>query len=153
MPNVFCSKCGQQMSDTATACPSCGSLRSAASSASAPLAHTFAEPGALGFFKTLLDTSFSNFITLKLIKYAYILGGIAITIAAVIFGFSGFSTRYGALLSWEGSFWRGLLTLFIGAPIFWVVWIVSLRVMLEFISAVFRIAESTSTTVKVLENR
>jgi uncharacterized membrane protein len=154
MANIFCSKCGHQIEESTTVCPSCGKQRMNAQIPSATaLAHAFADFGAAGFFKTLLDTSFKSFITLKLIKFFYILGGIAITVAAILFGFSGFTSRMGLLLSWNGSFLTGLLTLFIGAPIMWFIWMVFLRVMMEFISAFFRIAENTSKMVNLLEKQ
>lgn len=153
MANFFCTKCGQQVPDTATACPSCGAARTAGAappespSTAAPLpAQDFSSSSsssAKGFFATLADTSFSEFITLRLITLFYIIGCIIVAIGAVIFGLYGFSMGIGI----------GLLTLIIGAPIIAIVGIVLVRVQLEFLSAIFRVAENTTVMVKDLERR
>jgi Domain of unknown function (DUF4282)/zinc-ribbon domain len=154
MADIFCSKCGQQMSDAAIVCPSCGNPRAMATApATGASLHHLAELDAAGFFKTLLDTSFKSFITLKLIKLVCMLGAIAVTISSIFFGFSGFFAHSGMFLSWDGSFWRGLLTLFIGMPFVWFVWMLWLRIVLEFLSAFFRIAENTTVLVNLLEKQ
>ena len=92
----------------------------------------------LRLFDALKDVSFTEFITLKLIKFLYILGllGIAIGVLLMVLGaFSqGFVTGLGALMLGA-----------IGALLA----VVFLRVYLEIIAVVFRIA---SNTARIAEN-
>ena len=83
-------------------------------------------------FDALKDTSFTQFVTLKLIKLLYVLGAILIVIGVVITALGGFAL----------GFWRGLGTLII-APIGGLLAVLVLRVYLELIAVVFRIAKNT----------
>lgn len=68
MAVVFCTKCGKQVPDNATSCPSCGHARTGITAlpASPPPqrlapANISAGHETPGFFKILLDTSFNDF--------------------------------------------------------------------------------------------
>ena len=85
-----------------------------------------------GFFATLLDLSFTRFISIELIKLIYVVSLALVLVAgitAVVYAFT-----FGVL---EGI---GALIL---APIIIFLYILLVRVILEIIIVVFRIAEST----------
>lgn len=140
MANVFCTKCGKQVPDNATSCPSCGHARTGIpiSPARAPAqvpaaANVSVGHETPGFFKILLDASFSDFITLKLIKWLYILG-------CIVQGIGTFITVWEYTQSFVGRI-AGVLILW---PVLFIVSVVLLRVGLELLAAVFRIAENTT---------
>jgi Domain of unknown function (DUF4282)/zinc-ribbon domain len=151
MASVFCTKCGQQLPDNASVCPSCGHARTGITTPPAsPPPQRFVPANVPvgrktpGFFRILLDTSFNDFITLKLIKFFYILGCIVFAIVAFIVvpiaileysqGFQGLqlsnAERIGAVV--------------IASPVSFIVGVVLLRVYLELVASVFRIAENTT---------
>lgn len=90
-----------------------------------------------GFFKSLFDFSFTEFVTTKIIKFLY---GLLILFAGIIILFiivGGF--RGGAA--------SGLLALII-APLLFLLYAIIARVWLEIIIVVFRIAENTAQIAK-----
>lgn len=95
-----------------------------------------------GFFASLLDFSFSEFITIKLVKVLYIiflvlvaLGFVAGVIAALIRMFS------------RGGFLPGLGML-CAAPIAALIYVILARLWTELVIVVFRIAENTTELVE-----
>ena len=87
---------------------------------------------AKGLFDSLLDFSFNTVVTLKIIKLLYI--------ASIVV--AGLGT-----LGWIGTAWRShSIFLFPGtlilAPILFFFYVVSARVALEVVMAIFRIADS-----------
>lgn len=85
-------------------------------------------------FSALFDFSFRRFITIRVIRIMYILALVGISIATL-----------GMLVTaFEASAGLGILTLFIGAPIFFVLALLAARVYLELIMVIFRIAENTA---------
>lgn len=91
---------------------------------------------------SIFDWGFKKFVTVSIVKVLYILGIIAISfmsLALVIFSFqSGFA--FG-------------LTAMITVPILFAIWVLSLRVYLELIVALFRIAENTTVMAERVEAR
>ena len=85
-----------------------------------------------GFLGALFDFSFSEFITVKLIKILYILGIIFSTIVAIIFIVSGFNISTGV----------GIIFLIL-SPIIFLLYVILIRIWLEIIIVVFKIAENT----------
>ena len=85
-----------------------------------------------GFLGALFDFSFSEFITIKLIKILYILGIIFSTIVAIIFIVSGFNISTGV----------GIIFLIL-SPIIFLLYVILIRIWLEIIIVVFKIAENT----------
>ena len=89
------------------------------------------------FFASLFDMSFSEFVTIRLIKVLYILG----IAGAVLIGLSmlvaGFSNGIGS----------GIISLIV-TPIVVGIYILMVRIWLELIVVVFRIAENTSQMAK-----
>jgi Domain of unknown function (DUF4282)/zinc-ribbon domain len=154
MANLFCTKCGKQVPENVSSCPSCGHARTGITTPPAnPPAPVFASPIALpvgrkapGFFRILLDTSFNDFITLKLIKFFYILGSIVFLIAAFVLVW-----QYAQLLLPTSG--ERIAALLILSPILFIVAVVLLRVYLELVASIFRIAENTTVMAADLNKR
>jgi drug/metabolite transporter (DMT)-like permease len=91
-----------------------------------------------GFLASLFDMSFSEFVTIRLIKVLYIIGIIGAVLAGLLFIVSGFSNGAGT----------GILFLLL-SPILVGIYILMVRIWLELIIVVFRIAENTSLLVKI----
>ncbi|MBU1706638.1 DUF4282 domain-containing protein [bacterium] len=87
-----------------------------------------------GFFGALFDFTFTDFITTKIIKLLYILLLIAVGVGALV----AIVTAFGI------SAWLGLLTLLILAPLGFVIGVICIRVYMEIIIVLFRIAENTN---------
>ena len=86
-----------------------------------------------GFFERLLDFSFQHFITQKYAKFLYGLHLLLGLIVATWFVFNGFQTSTS----------EGLLVLLL-AVVGYFLWILYVRVALEFLVAIFRTAENIS---------
>ena len=93
---------------------------------------------AKGFVKSLMDFSFTEFITTKLIKVLYMLAILLAALTSVGMIITGFVNK-GAT--------SGIISLII-APVVFVVMVLASRVWLELIIVVFRIAEHTSAIAK-----
>lgn len=85
-----------------------------------------------GFFSSLFDLSFSDFITPRIIKLLFVISIIVSVIAAGVLLVSGLSQGDGA----------ALLAL-IGAPLLFLLYVIMARVWLEVIMVLFRIADNT----------
>lgn len=86
-----------------------------------------------GFFGSLFDFSFDNFIATKLVKFLYVLSLIGVTIAAIFFLIAGL-----VALGNGDSF--GLLSIIL-APILWLVYLILARLWLELVIVMFKISE------------
>jgi len=80
----------------------------------------------------LLDTSFTEFITLKLLKFIYILGLIGIVLSIGVTALAAFSQGF---LYGIGGLIVGVIAIVLSALV--------LRVYMELIAVVFRIAKNT----------
>jgi hypothetical protein len=78
----------------------------------------------------VLDFSFQHFVTPRLIRLLYALSLLAAVLAALTWMFSGFT---------RGLFY-GLFT-FVTGPVAFIVYVLSARVVMEVILAIFQIAE------------
>ena len=87
-----------------------------------------------GFFGALFDFTFTDFITSKMIRLLYIILIIAAGIGTVIFIVGAF-TKSAAL---------GALTLLILGPIAFLLGVICIRIYMEIIIVLFRIAENTT---------
>ena len=95
-----------------------------------------------GFFESLLDFSFRDCITTNNRKFLYglhLLVGLIGTVAFVVVGFQTSPTQ-------------GLIIL-IGGMVGLFFWILYIRITLEFLLAVFRIAEAAAPSTNVREER
>lgn len=88
------------------------------------------DSGQLGILASLLDFSFTSFLTTKLIKILYALG----------FGLAALASVGSILGAFSDSFGAGLGSL-IFVPLFFLIFVMYLRVMLEVLAVLFRIAE------------
>jgi Domain of unknown function (DUF4282) len=95
-----------------------------------------------GLFESLLDFSFRESVTTNNHKFLYGLHLLVGLIAAVVYVVVGFQT----------SPTQGLINL-IGASVGLFLWILYVRIALEFLLAVFRIAEAASPSTNVREER
>ncbi|HEX6470508.1 MAG TPA: DUF4282 domain-containing protein [Streptosporangiaceae bacterium] len=86
-----------------------------------------------GFFGSLFDFSFDNFIAPKLIKFLYVLLLIIVTILAIVLIIVG-------LVGLGQGTPAGLLAI-VGAPIAWLVYLVIARLALEFYIVIFKISD------------
>ena len=89
---------------------------------------------------SVFDLSFTNLITPKIIKWLYIIGIIA----------AGLFAGGWVLNAMRGSFFAGLLSL-VFAPIVFVFYVLSTRVGLEVVLAVFQMAESMKNIERKLK--
>ncbi|MGQ9651743.1 MAG: DUF4282 domain-containing protein [Phycisphaerae bacterium] len=96
---------------------------------------------AKSFFSSLLDMSFSDFVTPKIIKILFILAIIGSAIWALALLVAGLGSGS------AGGFLGGL----IGAPIVFIVAVILIRVYLEVLLVMFRIAENTRRLVEHTE--
>lgn len=88
-----------------------------------------------GFFGSLFDLSFENFVTIRIIRFLFILG--------ILFSCLG---ALGVLVGMiqQGGFM--IVLAFIAAPITFFLSILVFRIWLEIIIVMFRIAENTGQT-------
>lgn len=84
---------------------------------------------AMGFFGTLFDFSFSEFLTPKIIKILYAIGLVLAAIGALVFIVAGFHRGAGA----------GIIFLII-SPVVFVLYALGVRIYLEILLVLFRIA-------------
>lgn len=90
-------------------------------------------PEEIGFFAALFDFSFSRFVSVSLIRIAYVLAllvGVFIMVATVVMTF------------FNSGFLAGIFSLVIASVAF-IVFAVIARVWLEFVVVIFRIADHT----------
>ena len=90
-----------------------------------------------GFIQMLFDISFEEIITLKIIKFLYLLGIL----------FSGIGAFYLIVQGFSNSFFTGFLAL-IFSPVLFFIYVILSRVILEIVWSVFKIAENTQTIAK-----
>jgi Domain of unknown function (DUF4282) len=133
MGNLFCTSCGAALSAQQATCPSCGAVRATATAARSD------SNIAGSFFSILFNFEFTSFLTLKFIRFIYAAGLVVVAIFDLILYFRELGSYSSAA--------TGFLAL-IGTVIVWFLWALFLRVMLEIVAAVFRIAENTSELVR-----
>lgn len=153
---AFCRECGAQVDDRATECPACHTPRMAVTPPAPPVPPTAAvlppspvqvthadARSTVGFIGALFDFSFTSFITTKLIKLLYALGMLGAAGFAVTLFTGGLAT---------GGF-TGILMALVGAPLAFLFGIVYIRVVLELIIVLFRMAEHTADVASALRQR
>ena len=86
-----------------------------------------------GFFGSLFDFSFDNFIATKLVKFLYVLTLILLSVAAIIYLIAG-------LVALGNGSGYGLL-LIVLAPVVWLFGLVVARLYLELVIVMFKISE------------
>jgi hypothetical protein len=126
---MFCPNCGKELNEGATFCPLCGTKieERKAIVADEKLPQK-------GFFASLFDFSFKEFMTLKLLKILYI-------IAIIVNGLIAFSL---ILIGLVGSPITAFIFLIV-SPVLFLILTISARVGIEALAVVFRIAENTQS--------
>ncbi len=81
-----------------------------------------------------LDLSFSRFVSRRMMKFLYPISILFAGAMAVFLVIAGFKT----------SIWFGIFALLIGAPLIFLLMVISSRVLLETILIIFRIADHTA---------
>ena len=84
-----------------------------------------------GFLGSIFDLSFTEFITIRIIKLLFILGIIFVAIGTLLLIVTGFSNGIGA----------GILSLIL-SPLIFLVYVLLARIWCEMIIVIFRIAET-----------
>lgn len=128
---AFCRSCGTQVDDLASSCPSCGQLRAVAQASPAAAAR---RPPSVGFLGSLLDLSFTSFVTTRLIKVIYVLSMVISVLGALILFV--IALRMGGF--------TGVVTALVMVPALLVFYVISMRIVLEVLIVVFRMAEHTA---------
>lgn len=131
-----CAKCGAALLQGAVFCGSCGASVPPPAPAARISPPISMQQGA-GFFASLFDFSFTEFITTKMIKFLYVVGMLLAGLLAVVFIIGGFSRGAG----------YGIAAL-IFSPLVFLVYVILARVWLEIIIVIFRIAEHTAEIAK-----
>ncbi|REE96041.1 DUF4282 domain-containing protein [Thermomonospora umbrina] len=90
-----------------------------------------------GFFGSLFDFSFDNFVAPKLIKFLFVVNLILISLFAIIYVIAGFAF----MASGTDSGAVGGLIIIIIAPIAWFLGVMATRVWLELLIVMFKISE------------
>jgi hypothetical protein len=131
---MFCTNCGASNKNGANLCINCGeSLRNnqiedrlsrLRGLDDVPSSNKF------GFLHPLIDFSFHRSVTVKMMKFLYILSILC----------AGLMAFFLILLGFETSLWLGLFALLMGAPVLFLLTVMFSRVFLEMILVVFRMA-------------
>jgi hypothetical protein len=133
---MFCTSCGASNLDDAEFCVNCGESMS-----QDQRKETSCRPKGLkdvsvlkkgGFLQALFDFSFNHFFTPKIIKLLYGLSIFCAGLVAVLFIIFGFSASTGF----------GIFALLVGAPLIFLLAVISSRICTELMVAIFRIAET-----------
>ena len=99
---------------------------------------------AKGFFEALYDLSFQSFVTPRIIRIVYVISLLLVALWSLVFLISGFLPSYG-LLGSSGPSLLGIFLHTIGAFVVFLLGSLGARISLEFLMAVFRIAENTES--------
>ena len=135
---MFCTNCGASNKDGITLCVNCGE-----SLITNPIEdrlsrlrglHDVPSSNRFGFLHPLLDFSFHRSVTLKMMKFLYILSIL----------FAGLMALFLILVGFETSLWFGFFALLAGAPIVFLIAVTFSRVILEMILVVFRLGDHTA---------
>ena len=150
----YCGNCGAQVRSGTVFCASCGQRVAESESRERP-ARSGSAPrhsGERGFFRSLFDLSFSEFVTMRLIKVIYIIGIVFISLLALVSILGIAASVVGNLifvsqgLGGAGTLFASLIFGFLGlvlSLLFWLFLMIALRVSLELTAVLFRIADHT----------
>ncbi len=135
---MFCTNCGTSNKDDATFCIHCAESLSEVQIEEKP-SRTRALKDAsylkgVDFFRALFDLSFNRLVSPKIMKFLYGLSILSAALIALLFIIAGF----------KASIWFGIFTLFVGAPLIFLMTVIYSRVLLEMILAIFRMADHMS---------
>ena len=132
---MFCTNCGASNKDSGDLCTNCGeSLRYNQIEDRLSRLRALNDPSSsntFNFLHPLFDFSFHRSVTVKMIKFLYILSIL----------FAGLIALFFILIGFRASLWLGLFALLIGAPAVFLLTVIFSRVFLEMILVVFRMAD------------
>lgn len=101
-------------------------------------------PDSAGFFKALFDFSFKSFVTIKFAGFIFAIGLVIIGVGTLV----GVIMSFIAMTESVGAGFLMLLLVIIVAPVY----LILLRVSLEFYVGMIRTAQNTSQVASELEN-
>ena len=132
---MFCTNCGTTNDNDARFCVNCAESLSTVQiegkfSRATMLKNVLAFKK-INFLQALFDFSFKQFISPRIVKFLYRLSMILAGLMALSLIIVGF----------EASMWLGILTLLIGAPLLFLLTVISNRVALELILVIYRMAD------------
>lgn len=138
---MFCSQCGHRLETGVDVCPNCQTAVG-----EPVLEKKSAFPGGagkdtmkpIGMFAALFDFSFESFITLKIIKFLYI----------ICVGMTGLLTLGIIITGFGIDSGTGVLFLLIVGPLFFLLSLIYSRVLLELIAVLFCIQAYTAELVE-----
>jgi hypothetical protein len=132
---MFCTNCGASNKDDAKLCVNCNeSLRDNRIEEKLSRLRGLNEVSSFNkvdFLHPLFDFSFNQSVTLKMMKFLYLLSVLA----------AGLMALFLVILGFETSMWVGIFALLIGAPVVFLLTVISSRVFLEATLVVFRMAD------------
>jgi hypothetical protein len=85
-----------------------------------------------GLIESLFDTSFSDFITVRFIRFLYVVSLVLAGLAVIAFVFGALAN------SWLGGIFCAII-----APVLFLLYAIGIRIWLELILVIFRIEENT----------
>jgi len=133
---MFCANCGKPVDEGVAFCPECGAMVSEPQKEGSVAIQTKGEKAMeqkKGFFASLFDFSFSEFITTRIIKVLY---GLGIMGAILLSGLVFITPLIKGYSSTGGKLWAIILF-----PLLALLYIIIIRVIYEVIIVIFRIAE------------
>lgn len=140
---MFCTNCGASNDSDAKFCVNCaGSLSDVQIEEKRSRPRRRKDVSVLkkvNFLQILFDFSFSQFVSPKIMKFLYGLSMISAGLMALFLIIVGF----------KASMWFGIFALLIGAPLLFLLAVISNRVLLEMILVIFRIADRMENIVMV----
>jgi len=128
---MFCTNCGAANQDGARFCVNCAQPLS-----EVQIVRRLSRPRGMKVdaLQAFFDFSFGRFVSPRMMKLLYALSILFAGLLAVFLVIAGF----------KASIWFGIFALLIGAPLIFLLTVVSSRVLLETILMIFRIADHTA---------
>lgn len=132
---MFCTNCGASNKKDSKFCINCAESLSEVQIAErlsrARVLKNASYLKKIDFLRTLFDFSFSQFVGPKIVKFLYGLSILFSVLLALSFIVAGFNA----------STWLGILALLVGAPLIFLLTVISSRVLLEMVLVIFRMAD------------
>ncbi len=132
---MFCINCGASNRDDAMSCINCGeSLSEVQIGESFSRARGFRDVSIfkkVDLLRALFNFSFNQLVSPKIMKFLYALSVLSAGLIALFFVIVGFKVSMGF----------GIISLFIGAPLIFLLTVIYSRVLLETILVIFRMAD------------
>jgi len=132
---MFCTNCGAANENDAKFCVNCAEpLSDVQIEEERSRARVLTNASVLrkaNFLQTLFDFSFSRFVSPRIMKFLYGLSMI----------FAGLMALFLIIVGFQTSMWFGIFALLIGAPLLFLLTVISNRIVLELILVIFRMAD------------